>query len=143
MTFPVRLVRRVVTVLALLTLTTAWISGQTAPAPKTPSEAYTGYRAALLKAKTLDQVKPWLSKEAAAQMDSMPADQRGMILGMIQEMSTAITNVKVTKETITGDKAVLEVQGTDTGDKSTKKAMVDVAREGGVWKFVKERWGSS
>ena len=56
------------------------------PAPKTPTEAYMGYR--------------------AAQLDSMPADQRGMMLEMVKDMSSAITNVKVAGETITGEKAV-------------------------------------
>ena len=42
----------------------------------------------------------------AAQLDSMPADQRGMMLEMVKDMSSAITNVKVAGETITGEKAV-------------------------------------
>ena len=111
------------------------------PAAKTPSEAYLGYRAALVKAKSLNDLRPWFSRDGAAKLEGMPADQRGMMLEMIQDMSSAIVNVKVVGEDVKGDTATLRVEGTDTGDKSVKKASVDVVREGGVWKFVKESWG--
>ncbi len=111
------------------------------PAPKTPSEAYLGYRAALVKAKSLNDLRPWFSVDGVAKLESMPAEQRGMMLEMIQDMSSAITNVKVVGEDVKGDTATLRVEGTDTGDKSVQKATVDVVREGGAWKFVKESWG--
>lgn len=111
------------------------------PAPKTPTEAYLGYRAALLKAKSLDDLRPWFSKDGVSQLASLPADQKGMMLEMIQDMSSAIVNVKVVGEDIKGDTATLRVEGTDTGDKSVKKATVDIVREGGAWRFVKESWG--
>lgn len=131
-------VRALAFALALLVFPAAFVVAQ--PAPKTPTEAYLGYRAALLKAKSLNDLKPWFSKGGVAQLDSMPAEQRGMMLEMVQEMSKAITNVKVVGETVTGEKAELRVEGTDTGDKSTKRATVEIVREGGVWKFVKENW---
>lgn len=124
---------------ALLTLHAAATDAQ--PAPKTPAEAYLGYRAALLKAKSLDDLRPWFSKDGVAQLGSLPADQKGMMLEMIKDMSSALTNVKVVGEDIKGDTATLRVEGTDIGDKSTKKARVDIVREGGTWKFVKESWG--
>ncbi len=99
------------------------------PAPKTPTEAYLGYRAALVKAKSLDELRPWFSKGGVAQLGSLPADQRSMMLEMIQDMSSALTNVKVVGEEIKGDVATLRVEGTDVGDKSIKKATVDIVRE--------------
>jgi hypothetical protein len=124
---------------AVLTVQAAVTGAQ--PAAKTPSEAYLGYRAALLKAKSLDDLRPWFSKDGVAKLGSLPADQKGMMLEMIKDLSSAITNVKVVGEDIKGDTATLRVEGTDSGDKSTKKASVDIVREGGTWKFVKENWG--
>ncbi len=140
MSRPAWLVRALTLALALLVVPAALAVAQ--PAPKTPTEAYLGYRAALLKAKSLNDLKPWFSKAGVAQLDSMPADQRGMMLEMVQEMSKAITNVKVVGETVTGEKAELRVEGTDTGNKATQKATVEIVREGGVWKFVKENWSN-
>ena len=137
---PAWLVRALAVALALFVFPVALAVAQ--PAPKTPTEAYLGYRAALLKAKSLNDLKPWFSKAGIAQLDSMPADQRGMMLEMVKDMSSAITNVKVVGETITGEKAELRVEGTDAGDKSTRKATIEIVREGGVWKFVKESWGN-
>lgn len=137
---PAWLVRALTLALAAFVFTVGFAVAQ--PAPETPTEAYLGYRAALLKAKSLNDLKPWFSKAGVAQLDSMPADQRDMMLEMVKDMSSAITNVKVVGETVTGEKAELRVEGTDTGDKSTKRATVEIVREGAVWKFVKERWGN-
>jgi hypothetical protein len=121
-----------------------------APAPvfaaepsKTPSAVYLGYRAALASATTLDDLRPWLSKDGLAKLDSMPKDQRAMMLGMIKDVSSAITNVRVVRETVTGERAELQVEGTDRGTKAKARAVVDIVREGGAWKFVKERWGAT
>ena len=54
-----------------------------------------------------------------------------------------MTNVKVVGETITGEKAELRVEATDTGNKAIQKATVEIVREGGIWKFVKESWATS
>jgi len=124
----------------VLALHAAVLGAQTTA--KTPAEAYLGYRAALLKARSLDDLRPWFSKDGVSKLGSLPADQKGMMLEMIKDMSGAITNVKVVGEDIKGDTATLRVEGTDTGDKSVKKATVDIVREGGSWKFVKENWGS-
>lgn len=124
---------------ALLALHAAVAVAQ--PTAKTPAEAYLGYRAALLKARSLDDLRPWFSKDGVSKLGSLPADQKGMMLEMIKDMSSAIANVKVVGEDVKGDTATLRVEGTDTGDKSVKKATVDVVREGGAWKFVKESWG--
>ena len=134
-------VRRLVALTTLLLLPAFLAVAQ--PSAKSPTDTYLGYRAAMLKAKTLDDLKPWFSKDGVAKLNSMPADQRGMMLEFVKDMSSAITNLKVVKESITGDAAKLQVEGTDVGDKSVKKATVDVVREGGVWKFVKESWGES
>lgn len=140
MTHLSRAIRRVSLALAVGVLVAVASAYAQTPA-QTPTAAYLGYRAALLKAKTLDQIRPHLAQAAIKMMDSMPAAERPMMFEMIRDLSSAVTNVKVVKETVTGDRATLEVTATDTGDKSTKKATVDVVREAGVWKFAKESWG--
>lgn len=133
---------RLASVLLVATLALQTTAALAQPSPKTPAEAYLGYRAALVKAKSLNDLRPWFAKEGVTRLDSMPAAERGMMLEMIQDMSSAITNVKVVGEDVKGDTATLRVEGTDTGNKSVQKATVSVVREGGVWKFVKESWGA-
>jgi len=129
-------------VVALLVVAPLVTSLAVAQSPTmSPSSTYLGYRTALQKATKLDDLRPWFSKDGIARLDAMPTDQRAMMLGMVKDMSSAITNVRVVKETITGDRAELQVEGTDTGNKATTKAVVEIVREGGTWKFVKERWG--
>ena len=130
-----------------LALVGALLAGPTpvsaAETSKTPTAVYLGYRAAMASAATLDDLRPWLSKDGLAKLDSMPKDQRSMMLGMIKDVSSAITNVRVVKETITGDRAELQVEGTDRGTRGKARAVVEIVREGGAWKFVKERWGAT
>ena len=53
---------------------------------KTPTDAYLNYRAAILKVRSMDQLKPHLAQSAIKMMDSAPADQRAVMLDFIKEM---------------------------------------------------------
>ena len=71
------------------------------PANQTASEFYMTYRAAFAKAKAIEEMLPLMSKEMKAQIEKTPADERPKMFEFVQMMSTAMTNVKVLKETKT------------------------------------------
>ena len=59
----------------------------------------------------------------------------------VKEMSTAMTNVKVIKETKTDTGVTLSVEGMDGKDKMS--GQVQIVKEGDAWKVGKESWSSA
>jgi predicted membrane chloride channel (bestrophin family) len=137
--------------LALTVLVT--FIGMTAPAARaavqtpakdqTATAFYHAYRAALAKAKSIDDLRPWIAKENLAKVEATPADQRPMIFSMMQSMALDMKNLKVLKETktATGAELQLEATGGMGGDKPSK-GTVAIVREAGAWKIGKESWTS-
>jgi hypothetical protein len=140
--------RRSLTVLASSVLVAAIVlpgpmahAGQPA-AGKSPGETYLAYRAAMLKAKSVENLLPWLSKEARAQIEESPKDERPMMFEFMQEMAGGMSDVKVVNESVKGDTATVEVEATDAAAKSKIRGKINMAREDGAWKVVRENWGS-
>jgi hypothetical protein len=126
---------------ASLAVTGVALDGGQPAAGKQPGETYLAYRAAMLKAKSIEAMTPWLAREARAQVDEMPEEERPMMFEFLQEMSGAITNVKVVGEKVDGDTALVQVEGTNqTQAQVTGK--IEMAREDGAWRVVRENWGS-
>ena len=110
-----------------------------APAkPKTPSQAYLDYVAAVQKAKTLDEVLPLLSKQYRTNLQTVPKPNQPIWLNRIKEAAD-YSNLKVTKETITGEKAVLDATGTNK-DLKPMKGKITMVKEGTDWKFDEVFW---
>jgi hypothetical protein len=107
---------------------------------QTASEFYMSYRAAFAKAKAIDDVLPYMSKPVRAQVESTPAAERPKMFEFVKEMATAMTNVKVLKETKTDDGVTLTVEGMDGKEKMTGE--IQVVRENGAWKMGRERWSN-
>jgi hypothetical protein len=117
----------------------AWTSLAASPA-KTPTQSYLDFHAALQKAKTLDEVLPYLSKEYRAMLESQPKSDRAMWLGRLKDMSNG-KDLKITKETVNGDKCTLE--GTATSAKgNAMQGKISMVKEGGAWKLDEEGWAT-
>ncbi len=106
---------KVVSLLARLGLTVLMVSAGLAgvaaqPANQTASEFYLTYRTAFAKAKAIEDVLPYMSKEVKAQVQATPAAERPQMFEFVKEMSK-MTNVKVTKETKTDKGVTLTVEG--------------------------------
>lgn len=122
-------------------LITAMVSAIAAqPANQTATEFYTAYRAAFAKAKAIEDLTPYMSKEMKAQVDSTPAAERPKMFEFVKEMSAAITNVKVLKETKTDEGVTLTVEGMDGKEKMT--GQIRILRENGAWKMGRESWSN-
>lgn len=106
---------------------------------QTASEFYMSYRAALQKAKAVEDMFPLMSKGIRAQVEETPAAQRPEMFEFVKQMS-AMSNVKVVKETKTEEGVTLSVEG--MADKDKMLGQVRIVKEDGVWKMGRESWSS-
>jgi hypothetical protein len=107
---------------------------------KTPTQAYLEYQAAVQKATSLAEVLPRLSAAYRAMLESHPKKEHPVWLGRLKESSN-IKDLKITKETISGDKCTLDGSGTSARGNSVK-GKVNLVKEGGVWKLDEEFWAT-
>jgi rRNA maturation endonuclease Nob1 len=118
-------------------------SAQTASAKaQTGTQFYMAYLEAFAKAKSLDEVSPWLAKERRDQIAKTPKDEQAMMFGMIKEMSADNTSIKVVKEAPTATGADLDVEAVSKADKSKVTGKISLVKEDGQWKVSKESWKS-
>jgi hypothetical protein len=107
---------------------------------KSPTEAYLAFVAAAQKAKSLDEVMPHLSKEYRAMLSAQPGDKKPVWLQRLKD-SADMQDIKVTKETISGEKCTLE--GTAKSSKGfALKGKVFLVREDGAWKLDEQGWST-
>ena len=106
---------------------------------KTGAETYLAYRTAFTKAKTIDELVPWMSKERAADIAKTPAGERKEMFEMIKMMDDH-TNIKVVKETPTAKGADLQVEAASDGGKSKATGVITMVKEGAAWKIDRESW---
>ena len=109
-------------------------------AGQTASQFYLAYRAAFDKAKSIDELLPFLSKKGAEQVKATPAADRPKMFELMKMMGT-LTEVKIIKEAKNGDGATLTVEGV-SADKTKTKGTVEIVKEGGGWKLGGENWSS-
>jgi hypothetical protein len=130
--------RRVFSGLCALLAWTA-LSSAVAAQPKTPTQSYVEYQAVLAEATKLREVLPYLSAPYRAMLESRPKEDQPVWLKRLKE--SAVTGLKVTKETLAGDKCTLEATGTSArGNAVTGK--ISLVKQGGAWKLDEEGWAT-
>lgn len=131
-----RLVRTAALVLALASSGAAQTPVSTY---KTAGEFYLAYRAAFVKAGSIDELTPWMSKMRRDQIaKETPADRREMF-DMIK-MFDDRTNIKVIKESATATGAELQVEGISAESKSKGTGVITLVKEGPAWRVDRESW---
>ena len=107
---------------------------------KSPTQAFLDYHAAVLKAQTLSEVLPYLSAEYRGMLESRPKKDHPVWLERLKETAN-VKDLKIGKDTITGDKCTLE--GTATSARGNAvHGKVNLVREGGAWKLDEEFWAT-
>ena len=99
---------------------------------------YTDYRAAFARAKSIDDILPFMSKERVAQIQQTPKEDRAKMFEMIKMMD--VKDVKVTKETKAGTGYSLEATGMGGLGDGPSKGTITIVREDGKLKLDKEAW---
>jgi hypothetical protein len=106
--------------------------------PADPLATYKQYLAVLAKAKTLDELLPYYTKELADGLRKMPAEMRANYLKM---NARTLTDLKVTKQTVTADKAEFEMSAKTQAGAATN-GTATLLKEGGGWKVEDEAWAT-
>ncbi|MEP6996488.1 MAG: hypothetical protein ABI900_02510 [Betaproteobacteria bacterium] len=125
-------------VIAALMLFAFPVSGQ--KAGQTATQFYTEYRTAWEKAKTMDPLLPYMSKESRAQYEATPKAQRQPMFEMMKGFG-ALSNVKVVKETKTPTGFTLELTAVNS-EKKPARGTAEIIVEDGAMKLKKESWNS-
>lgn len=115
------------------------------PAAKTAGEYYIQYREGLAKAKTKEDLLPYVPEEGKAEMMKASDKEFEEGLKFMQLMMGGITDVKIVKQTPAGkDAFTLDVTGTDES-KTAGTGTVEITKTATGWKKGKETWkfGSS
>lgn len=118
--------------LALLPVTATAVPQKNAAAPL---DAYKAYLAVLAEATSLDPLIPHYTSELGGLLKKMPKDQQANYLKMNKRV---LKDLKVTKETITADRAEFDMTATIGGKQASGRAILK--KEGGVWKIDEDAW---
>ena len=105
-------------------------------APSDPLEFYREYQAILGKAKSLDPLLPYYTKDLSTGLAKMPKEMQANYVKM---NSRKLSDLKVTRQTVGASKAVFEMTATtEDGRPSTGK--VTLVKEKGAWKVDDDAW---
>lgn len=108
---------------------------------ETPTQAFNTYRKALAAATAYSDVLPLTDAKSRAMIGSMPAPAQAQMFELLKKFAGTYSDVTVTKETLSGDTAVLELSGKDPkGQPAT--GSVPMTREASGWKVGTEKWSS-
>ena len=108
-----------------------------------PGEAtkfFMDYRAVFQKAKAVEELFPFLSKERISQIEKTPKADRIKMFEMMKMMD--MKNVKVTKETKTPTGYTLEATGEGGLGGGPSKGIITIVIEDGKLKLGQESWKS-
>ena len=106
--------------------------------PSDPLEFYKGYLAVLAKAKSLDELAPYYTRELGDGLRKMPKEMQANYLKM---NAHALTDLKVTKQRVESSKAVFEMTA-KTADGRETTGSATLVKEGGAWKVEDESWAT-
>lgn len=100
---------------------------------------YLEFIAATQKATAFDQIAPYFTTEFRKELEAQPKDMVAEWFKYFKSMVN-LTDLKITKETISGDSCVLEATAKNSGKPS--KGKISLFRENGVWKFDDHAWAT-
>jgi hypothetical protein len=127
---------------ALLFVVGAMLLGATMHAmQETPTQAFTAYRKALANATVYGDVLPMMEPKGRSMIESMPPPAQAKMFEMLKKFAGTFTDVAVTKETVTGDTAILELSGKDPKGQAAT-GTVPMTKDGSAWRVGTEKWSS-
>ena len=100
-----------------------------------PGKAYLAFDKAS-RAGNLAEMKK--SASTTRPMPEMSAEETKQMIEMMKLMRPA--KLKITGGFVSGDHATLNVEGEDPSSKSKMHGTIEMAREGGGWKLIAEKW---
>lgn len=112
-----------------------------------PGKTYLDYSNALAKAQSLTDILPFLSTTVRLEISKQPVSKQTEMLQVLKQL--APTQLNITRETITGKKAIVYAEGispevSPTGATPDKTyGIINLVREVDGWKINKEDWSNT
>lgn len=100
---------------------------------------YNSYVETTKKAKSINDLKPYLSQNNVNQMGEITKEDEALFLEIVKEERKKI-KIKAISSKIDGDTAILTVDGVDTSSNEPIDGIVYLVKENGKWKFVQEEF---
>jgi hypothetical protein len=110
------------------------------PQDRKPGDMYLELVSASKKATAFEQIAPYLSSAFLKDMKAQPKAQRDEWFKYFKD-TVNLTDIKFTKEKISGDGCVLEATAKTAGGK-TSTGKIELVREKGAWKFSDHGWAT-
>jgi hypothetical protein len=112
---------------------------QPTPTYKSGAEFYLAYRAAFTKARSLDELLPWMARARRDEIArSSPSERREGF--RLMKMFDDHINFRVLKETPSATGARLQVEAITAAEKAKETGVITLVREAGAWKIGEESW---
>jgi hypothetical protein len=108
---------------------------------QTPTQAFEAYRKALASATAYSDVLPFMDSKGRKMLELMSAPNQATAFEYLKKAADTFTDVAVTKETVTGDTAMLELGGKDPKGQPAYGSM-PMTKEASGWKVGPEKWSS-
>ncbi len=103
---------------------------------------YDSYVKTTKKAKSLDELKPYLSEKNLSQMGEITKEDEALFLELMKDMRESMKRKSITSK-IEGNKAILTVEAIDTSDENaTITGIITLVKENGQWKMDNEDFTS-
>lgn len=127
--------RKVALLLAILFITSAIVHAQEDETIK----FYNSYVEATKKAKSINDLKPYLSQANVSQLGEITKEDEALFLEIVKEERKKLKVTNISSK-IKGDTAILTVDGTDISTDQPIDGIVYLVKENGQWKFVQEEF---
>jgi len=127
-------------VLALALLALLAIAGKSEAQTRAsdPLEFYKGYLTVLAKAKSLDELVPYYTRDLGDGLRKMPTEMQANYIKM---NARALSDLKVIKQQVDSSKAVFEISA-KTADGRETTGSATLVKEEGAWKVEDESWAA-
>jgi hypothetical protein len=110
-------------------------------AQQTPTQAFNAYRQALAAAAAYSEILPFMEPKGRAMIEAMPAPAQAKMFELLKKFAGTYSDVAVTKETVTGETALLELSGKDPKGQAATGS-VPMTKDGSGWTVGTEKWSS-
>lgn len=100
---------------------------------------YNSYVEATKNAKSINDLKPYLSQANVNQLGQITKEDEALFLEVVKEERQKLKITKISTK-IKGDTAILTVDGTDVSTNEPIDGIVYLVKENGQWKFVQEEF---
>jgi PKD repeat protein len=100
---------------------------------------YNSYIEATKNAKSINDLKPYLSQANVSQLGEITKEDETLFLEIVKDERKKIKITNISSK-IKNDTAILTVDGTDTSTNEPVDGIVYLVKENGKWKFVQEEY---